>query len=628
MAADRAKQFWMENLFRPVFELRLAQIWLLGGLFTIIAGGLAFDTQVPAHFLVGGVMIAISIARLREGLPLLKRQFRLFVNYLYMISDVKFREDNLKKKDEVFLGRGFEWGPEHAQRSYQVMSMSTEFHEIKLPLVLKPFAKKFEDTTRQLGGRPWIHGLGDETEVNAKESVFHAHSVIFGNPGTGKTTLLNMLSGGALHRGNVIIIIDPKNDAAWRKGIQSECKAMGMEDRFFFFHPSHPSKSCRIDPMTSYARTTELASRIASLLPGESESDPFVQFAWKCIYQIIEAQLYVDEKPQLTSVGYYLMSGKRQLAERCLNKLFVRVLGPEWTSMMGKDIEKMGQGDMLAGMIFYYQQNLMAEHSCQALDGIVSMVTHDSQHMSKMLSSTAPLFAQLNSKPLDELLSPKVTMGDDDDLRPIVDVDKLVRTGGVLYVALDSLSDAMVASAIGKLVLADVCAASARRYNYEEGKGRRVSLFVDEAHACINDPLINMMAVARGAQFELYVSSQTLPDYIAKTNEAQARRILGLASNLFCLRVNDNVTQEYATENFGEANIRSVGYSLNSGTSTAGTLGEFSGGLKEQLSEQREKVFPATMLGDLPNLQYIARLADGRKIKGRIPFVTVTKEAS
>ncbi|MEF1308460.1 hypothetical protein QTO17_42175, partial [Vibrio owensii] len=77
MAADRAKQFWMENLFRPVFELRLAQIWLLGGLFTIIAGGLAFDTQVPAHLLVGGVMIAISIVRFREGLPLLKRQFRL-----------------------------------------------------------------------------------------------------------------------------------------------------------------------------------------------------------------------------------------------------------------------------------------------------------------------------------------------------------------------------------------------------------------------------------------------------------------------------------------------------------------------------------------------------------------------
>lgn len=621
MATDRGKQFWMENLFRPVFELRLAQIWFIGGVITIITGGLAFDTEVPAHLVLGGAMVFIGLVRLKQGLPLLKRQFRLFVNYFYVITTLSFRKRNFKNPDLAFLGKGFEWGPEHAQRAYQVMSMSSEFKEVKLPLVLKPFSKRYEETTRKLGGRSWIHGLGDEKEINANESVFHAHSVIFGNPGTGKTTLLKMLSSGALHRNNVIIIIDPKNDSAWREGIESECKALGMEDRFYFFHPSHPSKSCKIDPMSSYARTTELASRIASLLPGDSESDPFVQFAWKCIYQVIEAMFYVDEKPQLTSVGYYLMSGKRILAERCLKKLFDKALGEEWVKSMGTSLEKAGGGDMLTGMIMYYQKNLMVEHECQAIEGIISMVTHDAQHMSKMLSSTAPLFAQLTSKPLDELLSPKLTMDEDDHVRPLVDVDKLVRTGGVLYVALDSLSDAMVASAIGKLVLADVCAASARRYNYDGGEGRRVSLFVDEAHACINDPLINMMAVARGAKFELYVSSQTLPDYIAKTDEAQARRILGLASNLFCLRVNDNITQEYATENFGEANIRNVGYSMNSGVSTGGNLGDFAGGLKEELTQTKEKIFPASMLGDLPNLQYIARLADGRKIKGRIPFL-------
>ena len=618
----RKKQFWMENVFRPIFEFKQAQIWLVGGVITIVTGGVAFETKVPAHLVVGGLMILVAFLRLRSGLPLLHRQYKLFVNYFYKVNLPKFRKDNKKNKDKAFLGKGFEWGPEHAQRAYQVMSMSTEYQEIQLPTILKPFTKRYEKTTKKLGGRSWIHGMGDEKEVTANESIFHAHSVIFGNPGTGKTTLLKMFSGGALHRDNVVIIIDPKNDADWRKGIQAECHALGMEDRFYFFHPSHPSKSCRIDPLSSYARSTELASRIASLLPGESESDPFVQFAWKCIYQIIEAQLYVGEKPQLTSVGTYLMTGKRLLAERCLNKLFVEVLGSEWSGSLGKEIEGLGKGDLLTGMIMYYQSNLITEHNSPAINGIVEMVSHDAQHMSKMLSSTAPLFAQLTSKPLDELLSPTLTMGEDDDLRPIVDIDKLVRTGGVLYVALDSLSDAMVASAIGKLILADVCASSARRYNYEEGEGRRVSLFVDEAHSCINDPLLNMLAVARGAKYELYVSSQTLPDYIAKTSEAQARRILGLASNLFCLRVNDNVTQEYATENFGEANIRTVAYSLNSGTSTGGSLGEFSGGLKEQLSETREKVFPATLLGDLPNLQYIARLADGRKIKGRIPFLT------
>ncbi|HIF9065290.1 TPA: conjugative transfer system coupling protein TraD [Photobacterium damselae] len=616
----RHHHFWMENLFRPIFELNLAAIWMVGGLFTIIAGAtssLEADMRLPLF--VGCGMIIIGLFRIKQGFPLMKRQYALFVNYFYKIDGKKFRKRNIANKEQAFLGRGFEWGTEIAQRAYQVMNMSSKYSDVKLPWILKPFALRFQKTTRKLGGKPWIHGLGDEEETYAEESIFHAHTVIFGNPGTGKTTLLSMLSRAAMHRDNVIIIVDPKNDNDWRTRVQSEANAMGLP--FHFFHPSHPSQSCRIDPLNSYSRSTELASRIASLLPGESDSDPFVQFAWNCIYEIIEAMLYIEEKPQLTSIGHYLMIGKNRLAEKCLHKFFKNTIGDNWLNQKGKEMSALANGDLFNGMINYYFNVTNSELHVKALSDILNMVMHDTAHMSKMLSTTAPLFAQLTSQPLDELLSPKLHMDDRDETNPIVDIDRLVHTGGVLYVALDSLSDQMVASAIGKLICADVCAASARRYNFEKGEGKRVSLFIDEAHAVINDPVLNMLAVARGAKFELYVSSQTLPDYIAKTNEAQARRILGLASNLFCLRVNDNVTQDYATENFGEGKIRSVAYSLNSGTSTTGDLGDFSGGLKEQLSDTKEKLFPPTLLGDLPNLQYIARLADGRKIKGRIPFV-------
>ena len=616
----RHHNFWMENLFRPVFELNLAVIWISGGLFTLLAGAASnMETDGRLSVFVGFSMIIVGMIRVKQGIPLMKRQYALFVNYFYKIKGSKFRKKNIAHKDTAFLGRGFEWGPEIAQRAYQVMSMSTKYTDVKLPFMLKPLAMRFKETTRKLGGKPWIHGLGDEEEIDANESIFHAHSVIFGNPGTGKTTLLSMFSRGAMHRGNVIIIIDPKNDDDWRSRVQSEAEVMGVP--FHFFHPSHPSQSCRLDPLNSYSRSTELASRIASLLPGEADSDPFVQFAWNCIYEIIEAMLYIEEKPQLTSIGHYLMIGKNSLAEKCLHKFFKATIGENWLRQKSKEMAGLANGDLFNGMIHYYFNISDPNLHVKALSDMLNMVMHDAAHMSKMLSSTAPLFAQLTSKPLDDLLSPTLHMDERDETNPIVDIDRLVHTGGVLYVALDSLSDQMVASAIGKLICADVCASSARRYNFEKGEGKRVSLFIDEAHAVINDPVLNMLAVARGAKFELYVSSQTLPDYIAKTNEAQARRILGLASNLFCLRVNDNITQEYATENFGEGNIKSVGYSLNSGTSTTGDLGDFSGGLKEQLSETREKLFPATLLGDLPNLQYIARLADGRKVKGRIPFI-------
>jgi conjugal transfer pilus assembly protein TraD len=48
----------------------------------------------------------------------------------------------------------------------------------------------------------------------------------------------------------------------------------------------------------------------------------------------------------------------------------------------------------------------------------------------------------------------------------------------------------------------------------------------------------------------------------------------------------------------------------------------FSSGYQETLMKTREEAFPPSLLGDLPKLQYVARLADGKKLKMRLPFVT------
>ncbi|MFD2274205.1 hypothetical protein ACFS07_32905 [Undibacterium arcticum] len=51
---------------------------------------------------------------------------------------------------------------------------------------------------------------------------------------------------------------------------------------------------------------------------------------------------------------------------------------------------------------------------------------------------------------------------------------------------------------------------------------------------------------------------------------------------------------------------------------------EFSGNISESISEQRVEKFPKDLLGKLPDLQYIALLAGGKLMKGRIPKVTMT----
>ncbi|PJR05556.1 hypothetical protein, partial [Sinorhizobium meliloti] len=51
----------------------------------------------------------------------------------------------------------------------------------------------------------------------------------------------------------------------------------------------------------------------------------------------------------------------------------------------------------------------------------------------------------------------------------------------------------------------------------------------------------------------------------------------------------------------------------------------FSGNLSEQQLEETGDLFPPQLLGELPNLEYIARLGGGRLLKARIPILTEPK---
>ena len=47
----------------------------------------------------------------------------------------------------------------------------------------------------------------------------------------------------------------------------------------------------------------------------------------------------------------------------------------------------------------------------------------------------------------------------------------------------------------------------------------------------------------------------------------------------------------------------------------------FTGTHGERLMEEESSLFPAALLGELPNLHYIAKLSGGRIVKGRLPIL-------
>jgi conjugal transfer pilus assembly protein TraD len=99
--------------------------------------------------------------------------------------------------------------------------------------------------------------------------------------------------------------------------------------------------------------------------------------------------------------------------------------------------------------------------------------------------------------------------------------------------------------------------------------------------------------------------------------------VLGNINTLIALRLLDAETQQYVTDSLPKVRLRSVTRAQGSSTSTTNPL-LYSGSVREQLAEEEGELFPPALLGQLPNLHYLARLAGGRVVKGRLPILAST----
>ena len=188
---------------------------------------------------------------------------------------------------------------------------------------------------------------------------------------------------------------------------------------------------------------------------------------------------------------------------------------------------------------------------------------------------------------------------------------------------LDSLTDGQSAGFISRLVLSELAAVAGERYNRNDQFSRRVTIANDEVHASLenNDALLNILAQGRAASMQMILATQTVSDIESKTDEATSRRFLGLCNNFISMRTTDPKTQEYVTQQFSKTSISQVQAQSGSGNSSSESMLSFSASYGERIMNTREDAFPQELLGQLPILQYVARLADGRRMKMRLPVL-------
>lgn len=533
---------------------------------------------------------------------------------------------------DLWLGLGFLWTPVHAQRLFELSTVAPE------TLFVSPFVRKLVGVREKgLGpedtGSPVLHGVGDdEGDLFRPLSSLGGGTAIVGTTQAGKGVMLTNLVRQAILRGDPVVVIDPKSSKRLRNAVFAACRAAGRA-KPREFHPAFPDRGIRFDPFGSFARATELATRVKAVMPADT-SGAFSSFAWQAVLVVVEGLLFVDRRPSLRRLADTIESGIDALLDECLTK-HLTDFGPEdWPARVRAKLDEVeeqgfrrGERNLeLSAKALFWEETVKPKHPEPVLNRLIDTYRHDREHYAKITASLMPVLAMLTAGSLAKSLSPD--REDPDDPRDVETLEGIIGAGGVFYVGLDALPDSTVASALGSILLADLTALAGARYNEKRSGASvgRISLFVDEVFNVINEPLIELLNKGMEAGVHVTVAMQTIPDLADRLgSEAKARMALGNLNNLIALRTKDRATQDFVAETFGQTTLWQTEVGVTTGAA-AHVKPNFSASVTKRMTGMRDDIVPRDWLGRLPNLEFFASLSGGKLYKGRIPILIDTDE--
>lgn len=624
-----AAAFTFEDPFRPIYEYYSAAAWGASGTITALMG-LATDLRAPAFIAFTLFCLAMAALRGKRALRMRAIQKHLAGMPLSFMSRSQLDGIIASQKDRIFLGYGFPWTQEEAQMAHTIRRRDP--------------AKLIPPSDEELG-QGWIHGLGAINERRIEIPISHTagHMLLVGTTRAGKSRMLDTIIHQAVARDEAVLIWDPKGDKGLATSAYHACLRHGKNNDFVFFHPAFPEHCWRLDPLKNFNRATELATRIASLIPSETGADPFTAHSWMILTNLIEGLLLLNAKPTLRLLKRFVDNGPEWLVARACEAHFDKHV-PDWRKEAAQFLKQSKDDKSLAVAYDNYYLSVV-QRLCPSgvIEGLLSDLKHDRSHQQKMTASLTPVLTMLTAGTLGDLLSPDTS--NLDDRRPITNFANIIRNGQVCYLGLDSLSDSMVASAIGSMFISDMTSVSGDRYNYEDNaefikfltakgetsassaapgpkeKLRPVTLIIDEASELCSDKMIQLLNKAGGSQIRLIVATQTFADFSAKVgSEAKARMVLGNLNNKIVLRTIDGGTQEYIAETFPQTMVRHIEYSQAT-DAKSDSPGAFGYKLTEAMKETEVPIVSPDLLGCLPNLEFFAQISGGKLLKGRIPIL-------
>jgi len=584
---------------------------------------------------ISGFMFLINA---RKTYIIWQWRIRLFGGTLLKLNVEEAIEKFNKHPGYLYLGEGFEWENKHTQLVYDLEK--ADFGEIYPPSwFVRGYNKLFKSTyhyshcedefTKKVRGLHWIHGIG----LAKKKDLYMAIDDVSGNMGvtgtsrSGKTRLYDLILAQLITKPeqDTIIIIDPKSDDDLLQRIIYWAEHAGRENDLWVFDPAQASKSIRLDCMSSFNSASDLASRISPMIKSE---DNFSDFVWNTLEIYGSGMLFLGIKPSINLYRYYIEKGPDELLYDSIQKLS-NLTGDAWRAKLesyGKNIKPNSRDQSskaVKSAVAYYTEELQHIHKHKIVEGLLNVFKKDRSWHSKMVASGEPVLRSLCAGDLEELLSPNVE--DSSDLRPIVDLQTVVRQKKILYVRLNSLANTEVAGNLGSLLLSDLTYLLSTRYSYKDSGNHKVHLLVDESNNVFNRPFIDALNKGAGAGLRSWVAMQTTPDIEVRFQDTATKdQVLGNFNNSISLRVIDETTKKYVSDQFSTTTVNVASDKIM--TSARGKdedLIRHSGSYGTNNTPTEAPVISPSMLSNLADLQFVARVSAGRKIKGVVPIIKV-----
>lgn len=593
------------NYWRPNFEAGEVAAW---GASMVAATGIHFATGMPTtpYLITMGVQGLFAMAAIPKAIRVYNAKKGLLGAPVLFTSLPEILKIVQKHPDEFYYGEAFEWTQQHGQQAFELLSRD----------LTKILGKK---GSRNPGvkGTKWIHGIGmkNEDQCFRPADQRNIHTLVVGTTGAGKTRWFDLALAQCIARNEPVIVIDPKGDKGLAETCRKTCEALGGDNkyRFKYFHPGHPEKSVSLQLTKNYGRATEIASRIAVLMKSDA-GDPFQAFAMMALNNVVQSMLICNIQPTLVALRRTLEDGVPGLVCKVVHTYGTEAHGPMFpriceAALLKNKAQTLEQKAKVYRRLYY--DEIVPVKPNPDIEGLLTQLEHDRTHFSKMIAGLLPILVMLTAGSMGPLLSPV-----EDDAT--TDMNLVINSDQVLYLGLDSLSDPMVGSTIGSLALADLASTAGEIYNHRMPKP--VNIFVDECAEVLNDQLIQILNKGRGAGINLYIATQTIADFKARMgDEAKALQVLANANHIVALRILDTDTQEFVAMKMPKTRYAYV--MRTQGTGSGENAVVHSGNIGERLMEEEGERFPTALLGELPDLEYLAVFAGGDIRKGRIPIL-------